>query len=101
MIRMDCRSYEETKNHELIHIKQQRETLIVPWYVIYFLHFILSYLKEWWTPSSGGFWDTFWKAYRNIWFEKEAFGNEKNYEYLKNRKLYAWLLKINRVWQLK
>jgi len=30
------------------------------------------------------------KGYRNISFEKEAYANEKDLNYLKNRRAYAW-----------
>jgi hypothetical protein len=33
----------------------------------------------------------FMKGYRNISFEKEAYLNEKDPEYLSNRKLYSFL----------
>ena len=52
-----------TLNHEAIHIKQQLETLVIPFYILYFL----------------------------IPFEQEAYDNEKDMNYLKNRKPYAWL----------
>ena len=30
-------------------------------------------------------------AYRNLSFEREAYGNENDFEYLKNRKPYSWI----------
>lgn len=65
-------------NHESIHIKQQEELLVIPFYI--------WYLTEW-------FIRLFFKgnAYRNISFEKEAYTNQDNLEYLKTRKWYSFL----------
>lgn len=70
-----------TLNHEAIHIKQQLETLVIPFYILYFLMwfyntFITSKVQD---------------AYFLIPFEQEAYDNEKDMDYLKNRKPYAWL----------
>jgi len=73
----------EIINHELIHIAQQRETLILLWYLIYIGHFIINFFK---TKFK------FWDAYRIIIFEIEAFKYEKDYNYLDNRKFFNWLL---------
>lgn len=64
------------ENHEKIHLCQQKEMLIIPFFVLYIIYFILNL-----------FWyRNFRKAYRNIPFEKEAFDNELNLDYLKTRK---------------
>jgi len=67
-------------NHEKIHFKQQLELLIVPFYLLYLIHYLWNYLK--YKDRS--------KAYFNICFEKEAYANDRNLDYLKNRKPYAW-----------
>ena len=59
-------------NHEKIHGKQQLELLIIFFYLIYVVEWIF-------------------KKYRNISFEREAYINEKNLDYLKSRKHFAWL----------
>ncbi|MFT5723774.1 MAG: hypothetical protein ACI9JN_000891 [Bacteroidia bacterium] len=66
-------------NHENIHLKQQLELLIVPFYVIYFIEFLIWYvlLRD------------FDKAYRRISFEQEAFENDTNSSYLKQRKPFV------------
>lgn len=69
-------------NHEMIHYYQQREMLVLPfflWYVVEFLFRLIQYCN--------------WKkAYRNISFEREAYANEVNYDYLKNvRARFAWI----------
>lgn len=68
-------------NHERIHIKQQLELLIFPFYLFYGTNYLINRLKK----------QDHYTAYRNIMFEKEAFTNEANFAYLKNRKLFAWL----------
>ncbi len=74
-------------NHEKIHLKQQLEMLIIPFYVFYFLEFLIRLIqyKNW------------NKAYRNISFEREAYTNEMNLEYLNNRKIWAFFkyIRIN------
>ncbi len=60
-------------NHEMIHIKQQQELLVIPFYLLYFLLFILYGFK-----------------YRKNPFEAEAFANETDMNYLTKRKRYAW-----------
>ncbi|MFH4966250.1 hypothetical protein V8G69_14710 [Gaetbulibacter sp. M235] len=68
-------------NHEYIHLKQQLEFLIIPFYVWYGLEFLLRLLqyKNWNL------------AYKNISFEREAFANEYNSKYLKERGFWQFL----------
>jgi len=71
---------ERLVNHEKIHLKQQLETLILPFYLWYFVEFIFRILQ----------YRNFEKAYRNISFEREAYYYESHIEYLNRRKNYAW-----------
>ncbi|MGG5506439.1 MULTISPECIES: hypothetical protein [unclassified Myroides] len=68
-------------NHERIHLQQQVELLILPFYLWYAVEFLVhfAYLK-----NKG-------KAYRAISFEREAYANEENLEYLKTRRFYAFV----------
>jgi len=68
---------QELINHERIHSAQQREML--------FLFFYIAYLIEWVLrlPMRGN-------AYRNISFEREAYSNQRDMDYLANRRHYAW-----------
>lgn len=68
-------------NHEKIHLRQQAEMLIIPFYFWYVTEFLLRFIayRNW------------HKAYRNISFEREAYANEKNTKYLSNRRLYNFL----------
>ena len=61
-------------NHESIHIKQQEELLIIPFYILYVTEWFIKlffYGKE---------------AYYNISFEREAYSNEYDFQYLESRK---------------
>lgn len=68
-------------NHERIHLKQQLELLIIPFYIWYILEFFirLLYYRNWHL------------AYRNISFEREAYRNEFNLKYLKQRRFWRFL----------
>lgn len=67
-------------NHEKIHLQQQLELLILPFYLWYLTEWFFLYLK----------YRDFDKAYRNISFEKEAYQNEDNLGYLKNRRFWSF-----------
>ena len=67
----------ELINHERIHTVQQREMLFVFFYIFYMLEWLVR------LPMKGN-------AYRNISFEREAYANQRNLDYLKSRPLYAW-----------
>jgi len=68
-------------NHEMIHIYQQMELLFIFFILIYYTEFFVLFLKH-------RNWN---KAYRNISFEREAYENESNYNYLKTRKLFSFV----------
>ena len=69
---------ERVIRHESIHIKQQVELLVIPFYILYLLNFILNIVTFNGNP------------YKNICFEKEAYENEMDLDYLKKRKFWAW-----------
>lgn len=75
------REDEQLINHELIHLRQQIEMLIVPFYIIYFFNYLANLL----------YYRNHKKAYLNIVFEREAYTNDLNLDYLNNRKFMAWL----------
>ena len=71
---------EVDKNHEYIHTLQQREML--------FLGFTLWYCIEWlwrYAKCRDGM-----KAYRDLYFEREAYTMESDLEYRHHRKHFAW-----------
>ncbi|MBU2062126.1 hypothetical protein [Flavobacterium frigidarium] len=67
-------------NHERIHLRQQLELLILPFFILYVLEFVFRLFE----------YKNFNTAYRNISFEREAYSNEKNLQYLTNRKLFSF-----------
>lgn len=68
-------------NHERIHHRQQLEMGIIPFYLVYFVNYLYNLIK----------YRTHYKAYREIIFEREAYTMEKDIEYLKHRKFWAFL----------
>ncbi|WP_026814537.1 hypothetical protein [Arenibacter certesii] len=68
-------------NHEKIHLKQQRELLIIPFYLIYLLEGLIRFFI---------YFDAY-TAYRNISFEREAYCNESNLLYLQQRSPYSFI----------
>lgn len=68
-------------NHERIHLRQQLELLIIPFFIWYFLEFILRLIQFKNADS----------AYRNISFEREAYVNEKDIGYLRKRNFWNFL----------
>lgn len=68
-------------NHEMIHLWQQTEMLVIPFYTIYLLHYF-------WNLCIYRDHD---QAYRNIIFEREAYLHEADPDYLKRRKFWGWL----------
>jgi len=74
---------ERTKNHEMIHWKQQLEMLIIFFYLWYLLEWIIKLFKY------GK------KAYMNLSFEREAYDNDDNLNYLETRKHYSWVKYIS------
>jgi hypothetical protein len=70
----------EIVNHEKIHFWQQVELIFVFFYLLYGLFYLYNRIRLKEHDAS----------YRGIPFEKEAYANEDDLYYLKNRKLWAW-----------
>ena len=68
-------------NHEAIHSQQIQELLYVGFYIWYVAEWVVRLL----------YFRNFKKAYRAISFEKEAFGNDADSNYLNSRKLFTFL----------
>lgn len=68
-------------NHEFIHLRQQKELLIIPFFVVYFFEFLFRILQ----------YRTWHLAYRNISFEREAYSNEKDLNYLQSRSFWSFM----------
>lgn len=77
-------------NHEKIHLRQQLEMLILPFFIWYFLEYLIRLIQ----------YKNKDLAYRNISFEREAYTNEADSGYLRNRSFFQFLkyitLKENR-----
>lgn len=68
-------------NHERIHLKQQIELFILPFYIFYLLEWLIKciyYLDS-------------YKAYQNISFEREAYANESNLNFVSERKPFGFI----------
>lgn len=65
--------------HERIHLRQQAELAVIPFYIIYVYDYLMGRIN-------GLDHDA---AYRNIRFEREAFNNENDPGYLINRQAWA------------
>lgn len=63
--------------HESIHTKQMKELLYIFFYLWYGIEYFIRLFQH-------------GDEYRSISFEREAYDNEKNENYLAERKPYAW-----------
>lgn len=70
-----------TLNHEKIHIRQQGELLLAGFYPLYAYYWLKARL---WHRMSNH------DAYMAIPFEREAYENEANENYLETRKRFSW-----------
>lgn len=71
-IHPDTKITKELINHERIHLIQQMELLVLPFYIWYLI-----------ALNRKGYW--------NISHEREAYENERNLNYLKTRRPYSFL----------
>lgn len=69
-------------NHERIHLRQQLELLVLPFYLWYVVEFLIRWIHY---KNSN-------LAYRNISFEREAYAREAAFTYLKHRKFWGFLV---------
>ena len=72
---------EQTIRHEKIHTRQMLELLVIGFYVWYIMEWMIRWI----------IYKNRLIAYRNISFEREAYLNDMNSDYLTNRKKYAFL----------
>jgi hypothetical protein len=71
-------------NHERIHLRQQLELLVIPFFIWYIIEFFLRMIQ----------FKNIDLAYRNISFEKEAYSKENDLDYLKQRSFCKFLIYI-------
>ena len=67
-------------NNETIHTKQIQELLYIFFYLCYVIEYLVRLIIYRDTKL----------AYKNISFEREAYQNQYNLDYLNNRKHYSW-----------
>lgn len=79
-VRGNARIDDQTLRHEEIHTYQMKEMC----YIFFYLWYVIEWLTRLIRLRDSK------KAYRNISFEKEAYGNQTDLNYEKNRKLFSW-----------
>ena len=67
--------------HEKIHIRQQTEMLILPFFIWYGIEYFIRILQ----------YKNKQTAYRNISFEREAYANESQKDFLQQRRFWNFL----------
>lgn len=67
--------------HEKIHIRQQAEMMVIFFYLFYLLNYLFNLL----------YYRNHRRAYMNIVFEKEAYMMEREVNYLRKRRPFAWI----------
>ena len=72
---------QRTRTHEVIHLYQQRELLLIGFYLLYVAFWVWGLVK----------FRSFHAAYRNIPFEKEAYEHDLDPTYPLNRKTFSWV----------
>lgn len=78
-VRKDAIITDRTLRHEKIHTKQIVELFVIFFYLFYILEWIVRLFMK-------------GNAYRNISFEREAYDNQNDLNYLKNRNFkYKWI----------
>ncbi|RZJ30782.1 MAG: hypothetical protein EOO48_04040 [Flavobacterium sp.] len=68
-------------NHEKIHIRQQLEMVVLPFFLWYGFEFLVRLIR----------YKNKADAYKNISFEREAYRNEKDLDYLKKRPFWNFM----------
>lgn len=68
-------------NHERIHLRQQLELLILPFYFWYLIEYLIRLIQ----------YKNVTAAYLNISFEREAYQNDEDLDYLKGRSWFSFI----------
>ncbi|MGV8877931.1 MAG: hypothetical protein ACOH2A_02745 [Sphingobacteriaceae bacterium] len=78
------RSYEldaMLMQHEKIHLQQEIELLVLPFYILYLTHYLVNLIR----------YKNHEKAYLQNMFEQEAYKHDKEEGYLVHRRFCAWM----------
>ena len=70
-----------TLNHERIHTAQMKELAFIGFYILYLIEWVIRLIQ----------YRNYFKAYSNISFEREAYANDRNLNYLSTRRHYSFL----------
>lgn len=81
MKRADLKNDSVFINHERIHLRQQLEMLVLPFFVWYLFEYFIKVL----------YYKNGYVAYRNISFEREAYQNENDLDYLKKKSFWSFV----------
>ena len=68
-------------NHERIHLRQQQEMVVLPFFVWYLVEYLIKLV----------YYRDRDIAYRNISFEREAYQQENNLDYFKKRSFWSFV----------
>ncbi|MFN3756703.1 MAG: hypothetical protein ACK4RM_07095 [Flavobacterium sp.] len=68
-------------NHERIHLRQQLELLVLPFFIWYGIEYIFRLIQ----------YRNRYQAYLNISFEMEAYKNETAFDYLGQRRFFSFI----------
>nr|WP_233264597.1 MULTISPECIES: hypothetical protein [unclassified Flavobacterium] len=68
-------------NHERLHIRQQLELLVLPFFIWYLLEYCIRLL----------YYKNSYLAYKNISFERECYRHEQDLNFLKKRTFFNFL----------
>lgn len=77
-VRNGIKITDRTINHEEIHSIQMKEMF----YIFFYIWYLIEWLIRLFMPGN---------AYRNVSFEREAYTNEMNPNYPKERKPFNWI----------
>lgn len=74
-------------NHENIHLQQEKELFVIPFYILYIYYYIrniieLNHISDWRARK--------YIAYKAIPFERESYANERDSNYIRRRNRMGW-----------
>ncbi len=82
LVQKEKSRYDEVMiQHEIIHLRQQLELLVLPFYFFYLANYLYNRT----------IYSNHHEAYLNIVFEREAYANDAFPDYLLRRKLFSWI----------
>lgn len=71
--------------HEKIRFEEQKDLLLIFFYIWYIVEYLIRLIQ----------YRNFKVAYRNISFEREAYLNQNNFDYIENRKRFNFVKYLN------